>query len=855
MNLDLEQSIDLGTHFDGHFWNRYQKRTKEIWDQWKARGGKVVGLLGSDIPEEVLLAGGLLPVRITGDERDLHSADHYLEFGFEPMVRAQFARIVKGIGALDYLIVSSSSDAYVRIFYYLKTLRQTDPHLPIPELYFFDFLHSKFRTSALYNRERVRELIRQVEKWSGRSLNQKALIEAVQIYNRNRDLLREIDRLRQSVPAKMSGTILLKMVHLAMMLPKGLHNQWLENWLKDPTKLTELKGPRLFLCGSAHDHPEFYDLVESCGATIIGEDHDFGTRYFEQDVTMEEDLVGAIVDRYHRPTASSHQSGVSERVQWLKKQINDLKPDGVIFYIRNADDAPSWDYPEQARLLTSLGIPYLVLERQPYRIQNRDQLKEQVESFIDQMRKPSAQRGNLSSLKHGATVVVMETTDSAQTDQKTTAETRDSQPKEPGKRVRRKRLETAKEATRYQKEWFTQLRERVAEGEPFAIVNADVPQEIFRAMDIPYVVNQWWSSVCSAKQMSPYLLGLLGEDGYRTDLCRYCSLALATSMDPEPEKGPWGGLPRPTLAVARLTCDSQAKIFELMSKNFNIPFYALENTIPTVTPPRWWEKAARDWESLFEPHRLDLMVKEFEGLIRYLEVTTGKTFDESKFRTIMNRVNEQAEYNRKTRDLIAEAEIAPVHVTDTIPAVMIPQWHRGTEWAVHIARSLYEEVRQMVCEAPADKGKKQVRLMWLGRGLWFNLDFYHHFEERYNAVFVWSIYLALAADAYARYGGDPLRALASRFAGMEDMLHMPPWNSEWYVKEALNNRIDGVVHLISNSCTQSAGGSYFVKKALEEAGIPVLQLRADPVDARAWDDRQMIKLVEEFLENQVGVKP
>jgi hypothetical protein len=64
----------------------------------------------------------------------------------------------------------------------------------------------------------------------------------------------------------------------------------------------------------------------------------------------------------------------------------------------------------------------------------------------------------------------------------------------------------------------------VAQGEPFAFVNADVPQEIFRAMDIPYVVNQWWASVCAAKQMSPYYLGLLNERGYRQDLCRHCSL-------------------------------------------------------------------------------------------------------------------------------------------------------------------------------------------------------------------------------------------------------------------------------------------------------------------------------------------
>ena len=418
-----------------------------------------------------------------------------------------------------------------------------------------------------------------------------------------------------------------------------------------------------------------------------------------------------------------------------------------------------------------------------------------------------------------------------------------------------KRLQTPTTANAYQREWFMGLKERVAHGEPLSMVNADVPQEIFRAMDIPYIVNQWWSSVCSAKQMAPYYLDLLNEHGYRQDLCRYCSLSLASAFDPEPEKGPWGGLPRPTVAVSRLTCDSQAKIFELWSRQFGIPFYPLENTVPRDIPGHWWEEAPRQWEELFEPHRLDFMVEDFKGLIRFLETYTGKTFSETRFRRVMELVNQQAVYNRKTRDLIAETIPAPVSITDTVPAVMVPQWQRGTQWAVDIARSLYEEVKGLVDRGEAACPNERVRLMWLGRGLWFNLGFHQHFEQRYGAVFVWSIYLAIAADGYARYGGDPLRALASRFAGMEDMLHMPPWNSDWYLKEARKNHISGAVHLISDSCTQGAGGTYFVKKAFEDAGIPLLQLRADPVDARTWDEGAMTAELEAFLEHRLGVKP
>ena len=42
----------------------------------RARGGRVVGCLGADVPEEYLLAGDLLPLRIAPDPRsDLAHAD------------------------------------------------------------------------------------------------------------------------------------------------------------------------------------------------------------------------------------------------------------------------------------------------------------------------------------------------------------------------------------------------------------------------------------------------------------------------------------------------------------------------------------------------------------------------------------------------------------------------------------------------------------------------------------------------------------------------------------------------------------------------------------------------------------
>ena len=417
-----------------------------------------------------------------------------------------------------------------------------------------------------------------------------------------------------------------------------------------------------------------------------------------------------------------------------------------------------------------------------------------------------------------------------------------------------KKLKATAASSAYQKAWFAGLRERVEAGEDFAYLNADVPMEILRAMDIPFVVNQWWAAICSAKQMTPRYYELLRQAGYRDDLCSYCATAFAESLDPNDHvDGPWGGLPNPTLAITRLTCDCQSKIFELFAQNHGAQFYAMENTIPRKTPDKWWEMAPDRWEELYDTDRLDAAVEELKELIRFLEMKTGKMFDINRLARVMDLINQQETWYRKTRDLIADCDKVPVTVVDTINAVMQAQWQRGTEWAVEHAQSLYEEIKELADRGEQAAPNEKYRLMWLGRGLWHDFGFYQNFEQKYGAVFMWSMYLAMGADAYIRNNveADPLRALAARYIGMEDFLHMPPWNSSWFLHEAKHNKIDGVVYMVPENCMQAVEGSYFIKKTLEDAGIPVLMFKADPVDDRKWNRDNMTALVGEFIETRV----
>lgn len=414
------------------------------------------------------------------------------------------------------------------------------------------------------------------------------------------------------------------------------------------------------------------------------------------------------------------------------------------------------------------------------------------------------------------------------------------------------------EARVYQKAWFKEMQERTAAGEPLVYCNADVPMEILRAMDIPFVSNQWWSATCAAKRLSGKYFEYMRQNGLRDDLCSYCSQCIGSAMEKDLSSAPWGGLPKPSIAVTRLTCDGQGKIFELFAKEHGCDVYMMENTTPIIPEPteaRWWIDGKDNWEAIYEKDRLDDAVEECWAFIHYLEDKTGRVFDMQKFIEVQNLVNEQEEWLEKTHELIRDAEFQPVNTTD-INRAMVLQWQRGTQWGVDMAKKLYEEVKVRVDNGHKTIPNEKIRLRWLGRGLWFNMAFMQAFQAKYGAVFIGSGPLGFAGVAYIRRNveKDPIRSLAARFVGMEDFIHMPPWNYTRQIDDALKARTDGVIYLVGDSCMMTVEGSQFMIDAYKASGIPTYVLRADNVDPKQWNEEKFVREISDFIENEVYPK-
>jgi hypothetical protein len=367
-------------------------------------------------------------------------------------------------------------------------------------------------------------------------------------------------------------------------------------------------------------------------------------------------------------------------------------------------------------------------------------------------------------------------------------------------------------------------------------------------MDIPVISNQWWSAYISAKQLSGRYFDAMTEAGYPANSCKYCSLGLACTLANDPQTAPWGGLPTPTALVARLTCDCIQHVFTRWAAAMGTDFFPMEAPAWERKDPDWYTRSMGDWESVYQPDRIALMVEEMGDLIALLERKTDRRFDRARLDALMARIDEQERTLWETARAIGEARPCPVSIAEQMPNTMIPQWHRGSDWAVAHAHKFHGEVRQRIDDGLGAASNERIRLMWIGAGVWHDPGFYQALEETLGAVFVWSMYLPFAGPQYVRdLHGRPMDALASRICSINEVLHLPPWMNGWMVSEAERCGLDAAVMLLPPDNRLSQSGTKLTALALEEAGVPVLMIDADMVDAAIWEHDKMVALVADFL--------
>jgi benzoyl-CoA reductase subunit C len=364
--------------------NRTFPKTKEILDH-KARGGKVFGWLCTYVPEEVILAAGALPVRITGYDQEVELVDGnaYLYINNCSFSRSCLQKgLRKEYDFLDGVIGGSTCDGARRLFdlwrYYLKP--PFFQVLTVPR-------KSHAKAQELYYQQ-VEELKNNLETFTGVKITDEALLNSIKVMNESRALLKELYRLRALDEPLFSGQDTMEVLNGSFRLHKEQFNNYLRALIAELKKSGQGYKPkaRLMLVGSVMTNPEFIKSIEDLGVIVVTDELCTSTRYWSDPVVLEQATgpLMAISRRYLNNFPCARMYPSTDRFDRIVKLAREAKVDGIISETIRYCVPYAHDVPLLSDRLKLENIPLLALDVE-FGTSGSGQIRTRVQAFLEML--------------------------------------------------------------------------------------------------------------------------------------------------------------------------------------------------------------------------------------------------------------------------------------------------------------------------------------------------------------------------------------------------------------------------------------------------------------------------------------
>lgn len=353
--------------------------------QWKQnKNGKVVGTFCSYAPEEIIWAAGALPYRIFGSDADISLADEHLQAYSCSLVRGSLEDALSGkLAFLDGTVFPHTCDSIQRLSDIWRLNAGFDFHVDA-------VLPVKLNTGSArsYMRSVLERFKNDLENALGIRIDDADLKRSAKTYNRIRDLLTRLYRIRCNAPSSLTSMDLYTLLKASMAMDRDDLVHCLEPLVEalEGASLTETEPQkRIVLSGGLCTMPNVYATINACGGHVVWDDLCTGGRYIDGRIDMEKPVMDALAERYvNRTVCPAKHSGLESRGGHLVSLVKENKAKGVIFLYLKFCDPHAFDYPYIKKMLEDENIPCLLFE-----LEDRNALSEQFhtrcEAFLEML--------------------------------------------------------------------------------------------------------------------------------------------------------------------------------------------------------------------------------------------------------------------------------------------------------------------------------------------------------------------------------------------------------------------------------------------------------------------------------------
>jgi benzoyl-CoA reductase subunit C len=355
-------------------------------------GQQAMGYLCSYVPEEIIHAAGLVPVRVRGTTAPLGRVDAHLQSFTCALCRSTLDQILSG--ELDFLVGT--------VFAHTCDAMQAQADLwriNTGQAHFVDTVMQPVNLGTPAARPYlVAELNRFRERlaaFTGTAITTADLWASITLYDETRRLVSKLQDVHghPSVRTHLSVCDYFAVLDAAQVMPRKEFNLLLAQLLDSATALQRddalpyAVGPRLFLVGAVLDEPRLLDLLQDLGAQVVGDDLCSGSRHFYDQVSAEGDPAGAdpidaLANYYlRRPPCPTKLHPTHDSDRYLLDQMRQVQAQGVIFVVEKFCEPYAFDYALIRLALDKANVPYLLLEME--QMPSLEALRTRLQAFVE----------------------------------------------------------------------------------------------------------------------------------------------------------------------------------------------------------------------------------------------------------------------------------------------------------------------------------------------------------------------------------------------------------------------------------------------------------------------------------------
>lgn len=355
----------------------------------KEKGGKVLGTFCVFVPDEVILAANAISVGLcAGSQFWVEDGEKHLPRNMCPLIKAAVGAKVSGtcpyFQSVDMIVGETTCDGKKKAWEIL------DEYVPV---HVMDLPQMKRTKDYNMWMDEIKIFIEKVEELTGNKVTVESLKKGIEIANSKRRALKRLYDFRKLTPSPISGKDALLISQIAFYDdPERFVAQVnaLCDELEERAKAMKSEGKkRIMITGTPMALPNWklHDIIENLDAEVVVEETCTGTRYFENEVSLEgetiENLIKNLADRYLNINCACFTPNTG-RIDDIKRYVEEYKVDGVVYSNLSFCHTYAIEYNKVEKELKEAGIPIINIETD-YSTEDAGQIKTRVEAFLEML--------------------------------------------------------------------------------------------------------------------------------------------------------------------------------------------------------------------------------------------------------------------------------------------------------------------------------------------------------------------------------------------------------------------------------------------------------------------------------------